>query len=90
MASPANQHCANCIGTLSFPIGMKYRSITSHTVGAVLPSVKCCGCIHNLRFVVYHHHQHYFFNTRTLADKTQLYSMYTHTHLTALFLGLPR
>ena len=21
MASPGNQHCANCIGTLSFPIG---------------------------------------------------------------------
>ena len=21
MASPGNQHCANCIGTLSFPVG---------------------------------------------------------------------
>ena len=21
MASPGNEHCANCIGTLSFPIG---------------------------------------------------------------------
>ena len=23
MASPGNQHCANCIGTLSFPIGCR-------------------------------------------------------------------
>ena len=22
MASPVNQHCANCIGTLSFPVGL--------------------------------------------------------------------
>ena len=22
MASPDNQHCANCIGTLSFPMGI--------------------------------------------------------------------
>jgi len=22
MASPGNQHCASCIGTLSFPVGM--------------------------------------------------------------------
>jgi len=30
MASPANRHCANCIGALSFPIeitdGARYRS----------------------------------------------------------------
>jgi len=25
MASPENQHCASCIGTLSFPIGPTYR-----------------------------------------------------------------
>ena len=26
MASPRNQHCANCIGTLSFPIGKRSRT----------------------------------------------------------------
>jgi len=27
MASPGNQHCANCIGTLSFPIGISTTDI---------------------------------------------------------------
>jgi len=27
MASPGNQHCANCYGTLSFPIGGGGRSV---------------------------------------------------------------
>ena len=26
MASPGNQHCASCIGTLSFPIGRDIRA----------------------------------------------------------------
>ena len=25
MASPENQHCANCIGTLSFPSGFGFQ-----------------------------------------------------------------
>ena len=29
MASPWNQHCANCIGTLSFPIVSDWQSMTS-------------------------------------------------------------
>jgi len=28
MASPGNRHCANCIGALSFPIGL-----IEHTIG---------------------------------------------------------
>ena len=29
-ASPGNQHCANCIGTLSFPIGLHTDSTGLH------------------------------------------------------------
>ena len=41
MASPGNQHCANCIGTLSFPTGCPvldaggrqgYRQFVAHVV----------------------------------------------------------
>ena len=34
MASPANQHCANCIGTLSFPILI---SVMNHFRAVLLP-----------------------------------------------------
>ena len=30
MASPGNQHCANCIGTLSFPIALSFLSVSGH------------------------------------------------------------
>ena len=33
MASPGNQHCANCIGTLSFPIASRIVDLTSHWYG---------------------------------------------------------
>ena len=31
MASPGNQHCASCIGTLSFPIAMRPKSCIYHS-----------------------------------------------------------
>ena len=34
MASPGNRHCANCIGTLSFPIRLLTYLLTSLLVGA--------------------------------------------------------
>ena len=34
MASPGNQHCANCIGTLSFPITTRLRSAVSRHWGS--------------------------------------------------------
>ena len=35
MASPGNQHCANCIGTLSFPIGLFRHPVYGRTAGRV-------------------------------------------------------
>ena len=32
MASPGNQHCANCIDALSFPTGVRHRSEKTATV----------------------------------------------------------
>jgi len=37
MASPGNQHCDNCIGTLSFPIAYSYRQ-----------EIVICVCICNV------------------------------------------
>ena len=57
MASPWNQHCANCIGTLSFPIllikaeaGCSCPSYSVHTSPlrcrptVTFPSVEHCPC----------------------------------------------
>ena len=34
MASPGNQHCANCIGTLSFPIAyIDVQSLMIYDIG---------------------------------------------------------
>ena len=41
MASPVNQHCASCVGTLSFPIAR--CSTVSICVTAPCPSV--CPCV---------------------------------------------
>jgi len=32
MARPGNQHCANCIGTLSFPVGSEKLALNSEPV----------------------------------------------------------
>jgi len=33
MASPRNQHCANCLGTLSFPMtGISYRTLSTSSL----------------------------------------------------------
>ena len=35
MASPENQHCANCIGTVSFPVAWQHRELrTVHIIRA--------------------------------------------------------
>ena len=35
MASPGNQHCANCIGTLLFPIGLVEENLQADRVAAI-------------------------------------------------------
>ena len=50
MASPGNQHCASCIGTLSFPIGLIYHDATRKTtrrIGSI-----CTYCLVGLSFDV--------------------------------------
>ena len=36
MASPGNQHCANCIGTLSFPVALSVF-VASDTIRYEMP-----------------------------------------------------
>ena len=40
MASPGNRHCASCIGTLSFPIGIRQS-----VVGGWIGLSACCRCL---------------------------------------------
>ena len=42
MASPGNQHCANCIGTLLFPI--------EHS-NSRFDSIRCANRLESIRFV---------------------------------------
>ena len=49
MASPVNQHCANCIGTLSFPISQQSAEITST---AHHETRETAQCRHNRKFDV--------------------------------------
>ena len=44
MASPRNQHCASCIGTLSFPIPGDAASIALNW-GSGCCCCCCCGCL---------------------------------------------
>ena len=44
MASPRNQHCASCIGTLSFPIPGDAASIALNC-GSGCGCCCCCGCL---------------------------------------------
>jgi len=32
MASPGNQHCANCIGTLSFPMALRGKKCSPYSI----------------------------------------------------------
>ena len=45
MASAGNQHCANCIGTLSFPVAAVFRQPAARRCGGR----KACGKVPRVR-----------------------------------------
>ena len=61
MARPGNQHCATCIGTLSFPIGL-----------AVLVDVDCCCRIRRLTARLSMSRQMRTVTVRTLERRSRL------------------
>ena len=46
MASPGNQHCANCIGTLSFPIGVQVRNKVVEIYNSEAEKESIFFCVH--------------------------------------------
>ena len=48
MASPGNQHCASCIGTLSFPTASAQRDLLLCVVELEARVCKCGGQIRSL------------------------------------------
>ena len=48
MASPENQHCANCICTLSFPMAVSSSGGVAHAIYYVLPVSWITSCFHTM------------------------------------------